>query len=247
MSHSERPGRPLSTLVCAVTPFDDAGRIDEPGVADLMERFAAAGVGCYLGGSSPGEGYSLSPAEIERLYGLAVQAAGGRVEVRTMGVEPRNAGELLERLRIAESVGLDGAQLYSLDSGHGTKPSPAELETYFRTLLEASTLRVALSSHMASGYLIPLDLLARLLSDYPHVTGINVTTSDLGYLSRVVDLADGRVDVHVGGPMQALTAAALGAQGFLSADGNIARACVPRCCGTWPPESWPMRTAASAG
>lgn len=222
-----RPARALSTFVCAVTPFDEAGALDGAGVAHLMERFAAAQAGTYVGGSSPGEGHALTLAETEELYGLARQAMAGRQQVRAMGVEPHSAAELVARLRIAESVGLDGAQLYSLDCGHGNIPTAAEQESYFRTLIESTTLPVYLSSHIAGGYLIPLDVLGRLLADYPHIGGVNVTCPDVGYLSRVIELADGRVDVHVGGPMQAMTAFALGAQGYLSADGNIA----PRLCG----------------
>jgi 4-hydroxy-tetrahydrodipicolinate synthase len=220
--------RELSTLVCAVTPFDQFGDLDSGAVVGLMDRFADAGIGTYIGGSSPGEGYALSLAETEHLFGVAKQAMAGRQPLRAMGIEPHNADELILRIRIAESVGLDGVQLYSLDSGHGNIPSPAELEGYFRRLAESTALPLYLSSHMASGYLIPLDVLQRLLADYPHILGLNVTTPDLGYLSRVIDLAHDRADVHVGGPVQALTAFALGAQGFLSADGNIA----PRLCGS---------------
>src|SRR5262249_55577903 len=36
----------------------------------------------------------------------------------------------------------------------------------------------------------------------------------------------GRADVHVGGPMQALSCLALGGQGYLSSEGNL----VPRLC-----------------
>ncbi len=150
----------------------------------------------------------------------------GRQPVRAMGVEPHSATELLPILRLAESVGLDGVQLYSLDCGHGNMPTAAEQEQYFRTLLEATSLPTFISSHFASGYLVPLPLLGKLLDDYPHIGRINVTSPDPRYLTRVVELAAGRVDVHVGGPLQALTAFAVGAQGFLSADGNI----VPRLC-----------------
>ncbi len=218
--------RQLSTLVCAVTPFAADGSLDKLGVEHLVGRFAEAGVGTYVGGSSPGEGYALSLAETEELYGLAAGAMAGRQPVRAMGIEPHSAEELLPILRLAESVGLDGVQLYSLDCGHGNRPTPQEQESYFRTLLEAVELPAYISSHFAGGYLVPLDVLGRLLQDYPHLSGFNVTTPDVGYLTRVVELADGRVDVHVGGPLQALTAVAVGAQGFLSADGNLA----PRLC-----------------
>lgn len=219
-------GRSLSTLVCAVTPFAADGSLDKLGVEHLVERFGTAGVGTYIGGSSPGEGYSLSLAETEELFGLALGTMAGRQPVRAMGVEPHSAEDLLPVLRLAESVGLDGVQLYSLDCGHGNRPTAAEQERYFRTLLEAVELPAYISSHFAGGYLVPLDVLARLLDDYPHLSGFNVTTPDMGYLTRAVELADGRADVHVGGPLQALAAVAVGAQGFLSADGNL----VPRLC-----------------
>jgi 4-hydroxy-tetrahydrodipicolinate synthase len=53
-----------------------------------------------------------------------------------------------------------------------------------------------------------------------------VTHRDLVYVAEVVDAVAGRVDVHVGGPMHALGAAALGATGYLSSEGNLA----PRRC-----------------
>lgn len=214
--------RPLSTLCCAVTPFTPAGLLDLEATGDLVRRFADAGIGTYVGGSSPGEGNALTLDETEQLLGTAVHAMAGRQEVRAMGVEPRNAQELLQRGRIAESVGVDGMQLYSLDCGHGNRPTPDEIAHYFRTLAGGISLPLYLSSHVSSGYLIPLDVVAELLEEFPHIAGINVTTPDLGYLSRVVDIATGRADVHVGGPMQAMTAFALGAQGFLSADANLA-------------------------
>ena len=48
----------------------------------------------------------------------------------------------------------------------------------------------------------------------------------LDVLDGHCNAVDGRIDVHVGGPMQAITALALGAQGYLSSEGNLA----PRLC-----------------
>jgi 4-hydroxy-tetrahydrodipicolinate synthase len=55
---------------------------------------------------------------------------------------------------------------------------------------------------------------------------VNCTSPDQTYLLSVLEAVDGRVDVHVGGPMHALTCLALGGQGFLSSDANLA----PRLC-----------------
>ena len=42
------PSRP-STFVISITPFDAAGRIDEPGMRAHLRRMVAAGIGVYIG------------------------------------------------------------------------------------------------------------------------------------------------------------------------------------------------------
>ena len=117
-------------------------------------------------------------------------------------------------------------QLYSLDMGHGYTPRRDELEGYLDTVLSTVTCPVVVSTHQSVGYRYPVELLVEVVERHDHVIGINLTSGDIGYLSSVVDAVDGRVDIHVGGPMHALTAMALGAQGFLSSEGNLA----PRLC-----------------
>jgi 4-hydroxy-tetrahydrodipicolinate synthase len=220
--------RALSTFCCTITPFDADLRLDVDALRAIVERLAAAGVGAFVGTSSPGEGFSLSRDETEQLYGEAKDAMAGRQQVRAMGVEPHSADETYDLIRIAESVGLDAMQLYCLDLGHSNQPGDEELERFFRTNLERMTIPAVLSTHFMLGYMIPISLLETLLDSYPHIIGINCTTPNLAYLKHVLDLGAGRVDVHVGGPQHALTALALGAQGFLCTEAIIA----PKLCGS---------------
>src|SRR5262249_26780529 len=139
-----------------------------------------------------------------------------------MGVEPRTAAQMVAHVRIAAEVGVDAVQIYSLDIGHGGRPASDTLERYFRTAIEAARIPCVVSSHFFGGYVLEPDLLARLLGDYEHLVGVNVTSPEIPYLVRVLDAVGGRAEVHVGGPMHALTALALGAQGFLSSEANYA-------------------------
>jgi 4-hydroxy-tetrahydrodipicolinate synthase len=143
-----------------------------------------------------------------------------------MGVEPRNARHLLEIASIAERAGMEAMQIYCLDCGHGNVPDAEELEEYFCTILDSINIPAVLSSHIYNGYVLSHDLVDRLLDRYPNITGFNVTNTDLTYVSRFVDVVDGRADVHVGGAMQGLSILALGGQGFLCTDGNI----IPDVC-----------------
>jgi dihydrodipicolinate synthase/N-acetylneuraminate lyase len=211
-----------STFCCSITPFAPGGALDEAAARAHFERLCAAGVGVYAGGSSPGEQYSLLPEEVERLLRAAVEVCKGRVAVRAMGVEARHAREMCAFAALAARCGVDALQIYSPDVGHGAIPCAAELETYFRTVLGSTELPCVLSSHFLGGYVLPEELIERLIADHPHVVGLNVSTNDLAYLARVLERVAGRVEVHMGGPLHALSALALGASGFLSAEANIA-------------------------
>jgi 4-hydroxy-tetrahydrodipicolinate synthase len=208
-------------FVCTITCFDEDGELDLGAMRDHLERIGNAGIGAYIGTASPGEGHSLSLDETFAFYKLAAETLKGRVPVRGMGVEPRHANDLMHRVRIAAEAGLDAMQIYSVDMGHGNYPTQAELERYYRVPLEADLLPMVISAHQFSGYLPALDVVDRLISDYPNLIGFNVT-SDHGYLSRFLEVAAGRVTVHVGGPMQGIDVLAMGGQGFLCTEGNFA-------------------------
>jgi 4-hydroxy-tetrahydrodipicolinate synthase len=143
-----------------------------------------------------------------------------------MGVEPRTAAEVVELAEDAVAAGVDATQVYSLDLGHGYLPTVDEQRTYLRTVLDHAPGDLVLSTHQSVGYHYDPALLDELLREYPRVVGVNVTHRDLVYVTQVVDAVAGRVDVHVGGPMHALGATALGATGYLSSEGNLA----PRLC-----------------
>ncbi|HKA15594.1 MAG TPA: dihydrodipicolinate synthase family protein [Myxococcota bacterium] len=218
--------RALSTFCCSVTPFAADGSLDVPAMRAHFARLATAGVGVYVAGSSPGEGYALSRSEVWRCLEIAVQELRGRVPVRAMGVEPRTARDMTEHVALAAECGVDAVQIYSLDIGHGGRPSAATIERYFRTAIEACRIPCVVSSHHFVGYTLEPELLRSLADDYEQVIGFNVTSPDLPYHARVLEALEGRAEVHVGGPMHALSALALGANGFLSTEANYA----PRLC-----------------
>lgn len=217
--------RRYRAAVCTVTPYDDAGRLDEAATVQLVESIASQGVGLAIGTASPGEGFALSLEETERFYSTVVRVAAGRVPVCAMGVEPRNVNQLRPIIRVAERAKIDVMQLYTLDPGHAMKLTERELERYFRTLLDEMAIPAAISTHHYNG-LVPLPVLERLLDAYPNIATIHCT-SEVNYLHQLVELVAGRCEILVGGPMQALSTLAIGGQGFLCSEGNIA----PVVCG----------------
>jgi len=215
-----------SVFVISITPFDPEGRLDEVALRAHLDRMADAGVGVYLGGGGSGEGFTLDDDEARRVLEIGVDQIGGRVPVRAMGIEPRTAQQMIDYIGVAAEAGVDAAQIYSLDPGHGHRPTSAEIETYLRAVLESTSLPCVVSSHQSVGYAVRPALLSTLADEHDHLLGVNCSHGDVGQLVALCDAVAGRLEIHVGGPMQGLTALALGGQGYLTSEANLA----PRLC-----------------
>jgi 4-hydroxy-tetrahydrodipicolinate synthase len=151
-----------STFVISITPFDVDGQLDELALRDHLDRMADAGVGVYLGGGGSGEGFTFTTDEARRVLEIGVDQIDGRVPLRAMGIEPRTAQQMIDYITMAADVGVDAVQVYSLDPGHGHRPTPREIELYLATVLDSTSLPCVVSSHQSVGYLLEPKLLASL-------------------------------------------------------------------------------------
>jgi 4-hydroxy-tetrahydrodipicolinate synthase len=212
----------LSAVVISNTPFLPDGRLDEAGFRRQLGRLRDAGLSVYVAGSGSSEGYALTPDERDRVLAIAVAELKGRVPVRAMGCEPHTAREMIDFLEAAHRSGVDAAQIFSLDIGHGAKPTLAEMDRYYSSTLGATDLPVYLSSHHAAGYFLPLDLIEQLIDRFPTFAGIAYGGSDIPYLAELIARVGDRVEVHCAGPANALTTLGLGGNGFMGGEGNFA-------------------------
>jgi 4-hydroxy-tetrahydrodipicolinate synthase len=225
MSASGRPAAlGLTCSVIAITPFTGDGALDEAAVRAHVGRMHDAGLGVYVGGGGSGEGFTLTDDEMRRLLHVAADELDGRV--RAMGVEPRTAAQMIAFTHDAAAAGVEAVQVYSLDPGHGHRPTMPEVERYFDDVLDACPLPAVLSTHQSVGYRVPVRMLHDLVTRHERVIGVHCSHADVMYLAALVDAVGDRVPISVGGPLQALTAVGLGAHGFLSSEANLA----PRLC-----------------
>ena len=117
--------RAVSTFCCArPTPFTSTGSLDVPALRAHFARQAAAGVGVYVAGSSPGEGYALSRSEIWRCLEIAVHELRGRAPVRSMGVASRTARDMVEQVELAAECGVDAVETLARPSVTAADPTP---------------------------------------------------------------------------------------------------------------------------
>ena len=215
-----------STYVISLTCFNEKDAFDVEMQRAHFKRLAAAGIGVYVGGGGSGEAFVLSPEEYGQLVKVASEELKGKVPFRVMGREPRSAKEFIGLYEISKPYEPDAIQLYSLDAGHGRATPMRMLEAYFRDLLDYIKIPCVLSSHQAAGYFIPIPMLKALVKDYSQIVGFNVTNPDIRYLTEIRQEFGDKIEVHVGGPVQALQCLSLGGQGFLTSEANLA----PKLC-----------------
>lgn len=211
----------LSVVVISITPFGAKGELDEAAFRAHLRRLRDVGVCVYVGGGGSGEAYTLTREERDRVFAIAVEELKGRVPVRAMGCEPRQASEMIDYIQAAERAGLDAAQIFSLEIGHGAKPTMQEMDAYYSTVIEATSLPVYLSSHRTVGYFLPIDLVESLVGRYPGIAGIAYGGTDITYLAELIARVGDRIEVHCAGPGMALSVLGLGGNGFMGGEGNL--------------------------
>lgn len=210
------------TVFCmSVTPFDETGGFDESAYRQHLERLVGSGVGIYFASPGSGEGHSLTNAELEHVYRVGVETCKGKVPICANIPEARTAQGLLEKARLAIRAGVDVVQIYTVDPGHGMRPTEAEQEAFYREVLDQIDYPVGLSVNMlAGGYRTPIGVLKRLCADYRQVQFVNVLQPPTAYLSALMDAIGPRIPFYCGIHMmpEALT---LGVAGCLAAQPNV--------------------------
>jgi 4-hydroxy-tetrahydrodipicolinate synthase len=213
-----------SHKVVVVTPFTEAGGLDDEALHRIVDYLAAYGFGLYLGSYGSGEGHLLRRHEIRRMYEIAVAASAGRAPVYAAALGFTDTDLIVELAHEARLAGVQAVQLVPPRPGPpNTAPPAYELSAYYTDFLDAYDGDVHLSNEgFLVGYSVPASLLAEIALAYPQVTSVNDTDLDTGHVADLVaGLADA-VPVHVGLLAQLPTALALGAAGPMGFEATIA-------------------------
>jgi 4-hydroxy-tetrahydrodipicolinate synthase len=208
----------------SVTPFTADGRLDERALAQLVDRYATAGVGVYLGSYGTGEGHLLREREITRIYEIGVEAAAGRTPVYAAAIGFTDTDRVIEQALEAQRIGVDAVQIHPPRPGPiAIRPRPDELACFYEDVLGAVRGPVHLTNQVVmSGYALPLELLDHLVDTYDNVEALNTSDPDAGASATVVRRFAGRVRVYVGVISQLVTTLALGGAGALCYEADVA-------------------------
>lgn len=168
-----------------VTPLTSTGKLDVPGLENLIEHQIAGGVhGLFMLGTT-GEAPSLSGELQRQVIESSSHIAAGRVPV-LVGISHTSYAESLALAQSAADAGCDAvvaAAPYYLPIDQN------ELVNYFRELSRTVPLPLVLYNFPLLTKVVFEPESFRQLLDEPNTVGIKDSSGDLGYFAKIVDAA----------------------------------------------------------
>ena len=160
-----------------VTPMHDDGRIDEEGLARVVEQQLAGGVHGLVPCGTTGEAATMSHAEHIRVVELVTRAVDGRVPVLA-GAGSNSTREAIELARACKELGVSGTlQVVP----YYNKPPQDGLIRHFETIADAVALPIVL-------YNVPGRTVRDMLPE---------TVAHLARHENIVGIKDATGDMHV--------------------------------------------------
>ena len=157
-------------LTAMVTPFAADGTVDEAGAVRLMRHLIENGSdGLVLAGTT-GEGATLSDAEKERLWELAVQEVGDESYL-VAGSGSNDTAHSVHLTRRAAEIGMDAALVVT---PYYNKPNRRGLVAHFTAVAESAPELPIILYNIPSRCVVDMEneLLTELASSIPNVQAV---------------------------------------------------------------------------
>lgn len=167
-----------------VTPFDEAGEIDEAALEAVVDWTVDGGVDALFPCGTTGEFASLTPPERRRVIEIVVDRADETDTPVIAGAGATSVEETVEYLEDAAAVGADAAVV--VPPFFHAANDPAGNEAFFEAVADRSPLPLLLYNipSCTGGSIAPETV--RALADRDDVLGIKDSSGEFGYFLRLV-------------------------------------------------------------
>jgi 4-hydroxy-tetrahydrodipicolinate synthase len=208
-------------IPAVITPFDEAGRIDESKLRAEIDFHIRAGVNALCAGGSTGEGAGMSPGEVKQLNHIFIDQARGRVPV-IAGIIPDTTEEAVTLGNLAKGAG--AAALQVTPPHYLFQPGVEEIVWYYDEIHRKIGLPVILYNVLPWGQVMPGAVERLLAADA--ICAVKQSGSNMHQVADMVYRFGKRIPVLSAVDDLLYPSFVLGAHGTLSAIASV----LPRQC-----------------
>ena len=207
------------SFVAMITPFKD-GKVDEQGVADLVEFQLRNGTNGLVPCGTTGEAVTLSDEEHLRVVEITIETARGRVPV-VAGTGTNSTEKTIKTTKAVAKIGADAALVVT---PYYNKPTPEGLFQHYKAINDAVDLPiVAYNVPTRTSVNMSAETTLRI-SGLPNVIAVKEASGSMDQVSEILQDAAPDFAVMSGDDSVTLPLLALGGTGVVSVVANIAPA-----------------------
>ncbi len=203
-------------IVAIVTPFID-GKLDEQGLADLIEFQIENGTHGIVPCGTTGESATLDFNEHKRVIELTVEKVNGRVPV-IAGTGANSTSEAIELTKSAKDSGVDAVLSVS---PYYNRPNQEGIYLHFKTIAEAVDIPMFLYNVPSRTAMDVNPATVARLSAVDNIIGIKEACGNLSQISDVIRLCPKDFIVLSGDDFTSMPTVFIGGQGVISVTSNV--------------------------
>ena len=205
--------------VAIVTPFREDGSINYDKLDELIEYHCNNGTDSIVICGTTGESSTLTEEEHLDCIKFTINQVKHRIPV-IAGAGSNCTRTAVELSKEASEAGADGLLLVT---PYYNKATQNGLYAHYRTIAEAVRTPIILYSVKSrTGVNIEPETAVSLVRDVENIVGIKEASGDISQVAKIMNLADGDIDLYSGNDDQIVPFLSLGAKGVISVLSNVA-------------------------
>ena len=169
------------SIPALVTPFDEAGALDEAGYRTFVEWQIAEGSHGVVPVGTTGESPTLTHDEHKRAVEICVETVNKRIPV-IAGAGSNNTAEAIDLARFAESAGADGLLVVT---PYYNKPNQRGLYAHYAAIAKAVSLPIIIYNIPGRSIIdMTPETMGRLAKDFDNIIGVKDATAKVERVSE---------------------------------------------------------------
>lgn len=205
--------------VAIVTPMKENGEVDYEQLETLVDYQVENGTDSIIICGTTGESSTLTEEEHSECIRTAIVRAGKRVPV-IAGTGSNCTRTAIELTRQAEQDGADGALLVT---PYYNKATQNGLKAHYTAIAQAVDLPLIMYNVPSrTGCNILPQTAADLAAEVDNIVAIKEASGSISQVAKLMQLAEGRIDLYSGNDDQIVPILSLGGVGVISVLSNIA-------------------------
>lgn len=206
--------------VAIVTPFHEDGSVNYEAFAEQIELQIAGGTDAIIVCGTTGESSTLTHEEHLDVIRYCVKQVNKRIPV-IAGTGSNCTETAIYLSQEAEKAGVDGLLIVT---PYYNKCTQKGLYEHFKMVAESVNLPIILYNipGRTGGVLIQPETVVSLCRNVKNIVGVKDATGNISGVARVLQLADGDVDLYSGNDDQIVPILSLGGKGVISVLSNVA-------------------------